>query len=138
MSRLEWLELWPAFWRLLWIRLALARRSVKHCEQHYSGTVTEPTTPEKGRAIPPALQIWQRRARGFKRASRLVPGAECLARALALRWWMRSHGLEAQLRIGVRQENGETHSHAWVEWAGHPVDEQADFAARHTIIWPPG
>lgn len=134
----DWLALWPAFYRLAIVQLALRRRDIQYCERRFDGgwSSAEPSPAEPGET-PAEWHRWQQRAVALIRIARLVPGAQCLARALALRWWMRCHGIDAQLRIGVRQDNGTTHSHAWVDWQGQAVDEQADVVARHQVIWPP-
>lgn len=54
----------------------------------------------------------------------------CLPRSLALQALLRRHGIEADLRIGVRREAGELRAHAWVEQAGGPVGEPADVELR--------
>lgn len=54
----------------------------------------------------------------------------CLPRSLALQALLRRHGIEADLRIGVRREGGELQAHAWVEQAGSPVGEPADVELR--------
>lgn len=54
----------------------------------------------------------------------------CLPRSLALRALLRQHGVEADLLIGVRRENGMLRAHAWIEDAGQPVGEPADVRRR--------
>ena len=54
----------------------------------------------------------------------------CLPRSLALRALLRRHGIEADLLIGVRREDGEIKAHAWIEDAGRPVGESADVRSR--------
>lgn len=54
----------------------------------------------------------------------------CLPRSLALQALLRRHGIEADLRIGVRREAGELRAHAWIEQAGRPVGEPADVELR--------
>jgi hypothetical protein len=63
-----------------------------------------------------------RAERGAWRASRLVPGAACLHRALAVRLWLAWHGQASQVVVGFRQR-GEVQGHAWLE-----VGEQRLFA----------
>ena len=50
----------------------------------------------------------------------------CLTRSLALQALLRRQGIEADLRIGVRREDGLLRAHAWVEHAGVPVGERED------------
>ena len=52
-------------------------------------------------------------------AGRRMPGASCLARALALQFLMKSAGHECRLRIGVGKDGGgRFQSHAWLEHEG--------------------
>ena len=50
-------------------------------------------------------------------ASRVVPGARCLARALAGKAMLERRGLRAELRIGVgrAEKGGGVEAHAWLE-----------------------
>ncbi len=50
----------------------------------------------------------------------------CLPRSLALQALLRRSGIGADLRIGVRQEDGSLTAHAWVEHAGVPLGEPVD------------
>ncbi len=50
------------------------------------------------------------------RASRLVPGAECLHRALACRVWLARRGVDATIVVGFRKR-GAIEGHAWLEIA---------------------
>lgn len=79
---------------------------------------------------------WKQRALALKRASRIVPDSHCLARSLALRWWMRNHGLAAEAVIGVRRDQARAESHAWVMLGQDPIDEAPDILARYVIIFP--
>ena len=54
------------------------------------------------------------------RAGRHIPGGTCLVRSLALTRLLRSRGIAAELRIGVKTADG-FHAHAWVEVAGVPI-----------------
>lgn len=48
------------------------------------------------------------------RASRLIPGARCLQRALASRVWLARRGIESEVVVGFRM-SGELEGHAWLE-----------------------
>ena len=54
--------------------------------------------------------------------------ATCLGKSLALWWLLRRRGVAAELRIGVRLNEGVLDAHAWVEHAGVPINEQPDVA----------
>jgi hypothetical protein len=55
--------------------------------------------------------------------------ANCLTRSLYLWWLLRRRGIDSQLRIGVRLNEGVLDAHAWVEYAGVPVNDRADVSA---------
>jgi hypothetical protein len=58
-------------------------------------------------------------ARAVTRASACVPGAACLAQALAVRVLLQRRGYTAELRIGLaRGESRRVKGHAWVECQG--------------------
>ena len=50
--------------------------------------------------------------------------ADCLHRSLVLHAWLRRTGQPCSLRIGVRKHDAELHAHAWVELAGHVVNDR--------------
>ncbi|RCJ25504.1 hypothetical protein A6770_27610 [Nostoc minutum NIES-26] len=55
-------------------------------------------------------------------ATRYVPGAKCLARALATQVLMNRHSYSPELRIGVTKgETGKLEAHAWIEYQGRVV-----------------
>jgi hypothetical protein len=61
----------------------------------------------------------EERARALTAMARRLPiGITCLHRALALVWLLRTDGLAAALRIGVRPRDGALAAHAWVEHDG--------------------
>lgn len=49
--------------------------------------------------------------------------ATCLRQSLALWWLLRRRGVAAELRIGVRKEEGELLAHAWVECGGQALND---------------
>jgi len=120
-------DLWPAAWRLLVVRLLLVFFNIGRIQRRLGGAHPVSRTLED-----PA--IWQRRATALRRVGVVIPGSRCLARALALRWWMRSAGLDARLKLGVRRDQGQTHSHAWVECAGKPIDDQPETVAQFRVV----
>lgn len=52
--------------------------------------------------------------------------ATCLTRSLLLGWMLRRRGVASQLRIGVRLTQGALDAHAWVEYAGIPINDRPD------------
>jgi len=74
-----------------------------------------------------------------RRASRLVPGATCLAQALALRRLLVRHGHASTVQIGVTTAGGLFAAHAWVESEGVALLCGADDLDRYAplLTWPP-
>ena len=56
--------------------------------------------------------------------------ANCLERSLTLWWLLGRHGVDADLRFGVRPSavDASPDFHAWVEVGGTPVNDRADIA----------
>lgn len=126
LSREERGDLYAAAWRLLVVRLVLLfgiRRSARWLDGF--------STPA---AAAMDWSLWRRRAAALKRLGSRLPGIECLARALALRWWMRSAGLDARLRIGARPGEDGVAAHAWVELDGVPVDDHPAHVGGFQVI----
>ena len=48
----------------------------------------------------------------------------CLRRSLVLQWLLLEEGFNAELKIGVRKEEGALIAHAWVELGGEAVGDQ--------------
>lgn len=72
----------------------------------------------------PALQQAERYAHWIEVASRYhLVHARCLHQALVLNEWLRHDGLAADLRIGVRKQDGSFRAHAWVELDGHVIND---------------
>jgi hypothetical protein len=66
-------------------------------------------------------------------AARHVPfPATCLTRSLLLRWMLQRRGVASQLRIGVRMNQGILDAHAWVEYAGNPINDRLDVGEQFT------
>lgn len=65
----------------------------------------------------------RRYATWVEAAARCLPiQTRCLARSVALHWWLRSEGATSELRIGVAKRGRELNAHAWVELGGAPVN----------------
>lgn len=79
--------------------------------------VRSPKRPEARTRLTPWQIRWS-----VRHASRLVPAATCLPRALAVESLLVGSGREAVLRIGVlRKDNGGFEAHAWVESGGRII-----------------
>jgi hypothetical protein len=60
---------------------------------------------------------------GFHRAT-------CLRKSLLVLWFLRRHGMVGQIWFGVRLVNGTWEAHAWVEWKGIIINDEADVRER--------
>lgn len=57
-------------------------------------------------------------ALAVSRASRLVPGATCLVRALAAQWMIRGAGFQPELHFGASNGDEGFKAHAWLTCEG--------------------
>jgi hypothetical protein len=70
--------------------------------------------------------------------SRVMPGATCLTRALAIQILLERRGYRTELRVGLaRTRNGEIEGHAWVEAGDKVVGAEGDLAP-YTLLPLPG
>lgn len=68
-------------------------------------------------------------------ASRVVPGATCLTRALALQVLLRRQGRVSRLHIGVAKDQAHgLEAHAWVEYRGRIVLGDSPDLSRYTRL----
>lgn len=109
-----WLLLWEVD---LWLRLAGFAR--------LQAALSRPprAAPPRGEAVE-LIEAARRMAQAILRASRYVPRARCLHRALALLLWLRRRGIQADLRLGVRSGAEAIEGHAWVEWNGVLLNDE--------------
>lgn len=49
--------------------------------------------------------------------------ATCLPQSFALWWHLRELGIDSELRIGVKKNDGRLDAHAWVEWQGRILND---------------
>jgi hypothetical protein len=47
---------------------------------------------------------------------------QCLRQSLALQWLLGRRGIITELQLGVRKEEDELCAHAWLEYAGRPIE----------------
>jgi hypothetical protein len=60
--------------------------------------------------------------------------ATCLRRSLVLWWLLRRRGIDSSVRIGVRTEEDEFFSHAWVEFEDTVINDAPDINKRFATI----
>ena len=114
---------------IVWVRL---RVSGLASAQRWVGTRTgaSPSNPAPGEV--------QRLATLVSIAARYVPlPSTCLTRSLALVALLKTQGIQSQLRIGVRKDGAALDAHAWVEYAGIPVNDSPDVAQRFAMFSEP-
>jgi len=65
-----------------------------------------------------------------------VVAANCLESSLVLCRLLRRHGIEAELRLGVRRAPGDPapEFHAWVECDGVVINDRTDVAAHYAVF----
>jgi hypothetical protein len=79
------------------------------------------------------------------RASRAVRSAElhlplspnCVERSMALWWLLRIEGIEAEMHIGARKEDGHLQAHAWVELHGRVLNDGAEVHQHYAVFDAP-
>lgn len=118
----------PAAGRLLVVRCLLATLGTARTQRKLASWA------RAGNARLASAERWQARARALQRVSVRMPATRCLARSLALWWWMRSAGLAPELHMGVRPGEATIAGHAWIECDGHLFDETAEGAATYSLL----
>jgi len=63
--------------------------------------------------------------------------ANCLARSETLWWMLWRQGIASELRIGVRKNHGAFAAHAWIEWQGTVLNDDADVHERFAALERP-
>ena len=78
---------------------------------------------------PRAERLARRTARLVALASTALPWHfSCLQRSAVLHLLLRQQRIQADLRIGVRRNEGSFEAHAWVEIAGQPINDAPGIA----------
>jgi hypothetical protein len=68
-------------------------------------------------------------------AARQLPiRSSCLTRSLVLQGLLARRGVASAVRVGVRLANGQLDAHAWVEYAGVPLNDAADVGERYAAF----
>ena len=58
----------------------------------------------------------------------------CLKKSLVLWYLLHRQGIDSQLQIGVRLEQGQFQAHAWVEYQGTVVGDRHDVRQHYTAL----
>jgi hypothetical protein len=59
-------------------------------------------------------------------------GGTCLVRALTLWALLLQSRLESEILVGLRKRDGKIEGHAWVEYGGHPINEDPGVIGTYT------
>ena len=115
--RNRWTELCALAW-LLVVRVGLAVSTFPKVLE----LVERAGSKGAGRRPVKPIAAVDRISRSVKRASRLVPGAKCLAQSMTGQILLARRGIPSQLKVGVaRKGSDELRAHAWLEQDGHVV-----------------
>ena len=61
--------------------------------------------------------------RSYQRVTSTLTIGKCLSRSLAMRFYLQTYGINAEMRIGVARTGHELDAHAWVEYNGQALLE---------------
>lgn len=115
----------------LW--LALVRTAVKVLGFGRSVRATRRWSERAPLLNEPPAGVVARTARAVAMAGAFFPGrAICLEQSLTLYLLLRRRGIPVELRIGVQPYP--FHAHAWVEFEGEPVNEEAEVVRQFVLL----
>ena len=110
----------------LGLRLAGLRRCQRWLARGTGGSGARGVTGDEQRRIQRTVQM-------VRLAARHALGAPtCLTQSLVCWWLLRGQGIDGDLRIGTRKENGQFEAHAWVEYQGLVLNDRCDVQQRFT------
>jgi hypothetical protein len=77
-----------------------------------------------------------------RRAQRLVKrstgvGGSCLVRSFSLWTLLLRRGLPTEIRVGLRRHEGQIEGHAWIEYRGVPLNEDAKILQTYQVYERP-
>jgi hypothetical protein len=125
LSAAEWWILWQAVGLLLIVSLGLRVFGLKRVQAHLLKHI--PGQPKRLESPPRVIaQIVNGTAR--------IVRAKCLARSLVLWWLLKRRGIDSQIRMGIRKENGALLAHAWVELDHVVLNDRADIDIEYEPI----
>ena len=106
-----------AYSLLLLITLALQWRGLRwtqtHLAQRIPSVQAQHPTPESIASIIHTVRL----------AVRYSPWSNCLRKSLVLWYLLRCRGLNSELRIGMRRQDGVFQAHAWIEHQGQVLND---------------
>jgi hypothetical protein len=80
---------------------------------------------------PAALIVAARQAQGIVLRHTGI-GGTCLVRSLTLWALLLQSRLESEILVGLRKRDGKIEGHAWVEYGGHPINEDPGVIGTYT------
>lgn len=96
---------------------------------------TERHAAEKNRDNRPSDDDIGRMVRAIDRAARTpVRWSKCLQNSLALRKWLSTKGVLADLHIGVKKENQGIAAHAWLEFEDEVLNDTLDATSQYSAL----
>ena len=111
----------------IWLRVSTFR-SVQQALEKWHGDLDLTNRRDDPRIFTDA----QSASRMLDAASRRgVVRGNCLSRSIALCWLLRRRGIPAHLRIGARKIGNQLEAHAWVEVAGHAINDSDNVQTRY-------
>jgi len=114
---------------LVWLRLRAFGIEAAQTRAHHAAVVA-------GEAD--SLEVVARWASLVRAADRYMPfPSTCLSRSLTLLWLLERRGVVAQLRVGVRLKPEGLDAHAWVEYAGVPVNDDPKIGEQFAVFAQP-
>ena len=125
----EWGALFRAQAALLTAQIIVWTRPQGRLVSRESATATRVTARPEDEARAESL------ARAVNRVARYgLFRPRCLVRAIGLRRLLASHGMDATVRIGVRQRDGTFDAHAWVEFQNMVLGDHEEHTGSFTEL----
>ena len=112
---------------LILVRVSLWMLPLHRVHDASSALLTRVARPRRKGGLPPERITWL-----VTVASRLVPRAHCLIRAIVAQYLLARSGHLADLRIGVRKDGGTLDAHAWLVLDGRPLFEDDEHLEDYT------
>lgn len=130
LSPSDWLFFFQAWFWLLVFDLGLRTRPFPELQTFASQLDPHATpSPERIKGLLDALKLAVDRAR----YNHLYP-MTCLRRSLALQKMLAKRGIPAELKIGVRKDDGQLSGHAWLEYLGQPLGEPEKITEKFSAL----
>jgi len=123
----DWLEAARAGPRLVFVWSMLSLAGIQRLRRW---------TADPGRTVPQTLPPERIAAQvlALRRVGARLPGCRCLARSMALSWWLNRNGQAHNVYIGVHGSVIDLRAPSWVAIAGQPVADSPESIARFRQI----